>query len=56
MSTKAQQNRDRVAQHAQRQRAAGLVRRYKWVHPEDWPRVDALVKELNAAREKQDEK
>jgi hypothetical protein len=33
-------------------RAAGLVRKDVWAHPEDWPAIRALEAKLRARREK----
>ncbi len=40
----------RVAAHEQRKRAAGLTQRKVWAHPNDWPALLALARELAAAR------
>lgn len=50
-TTQAEKNRQRVARHAERQRERGLIRKYLWLHPGDWTKVEALVKRLNRARE-----
>jgi hypothetical protein len=35
-----------------RKRAAGLVSRQKWAHPDDWPDIDAFIEAVNARRQK----
>ena len=50
MTNAAQLNRQRVAQTRQRKREAGLVPKEVWVHPHDWPEIDALIRRLTTAR------
>jgi len=40
----------RVAALEQRHRDAGEVQRKRWAHPDDWPKIDALISELRAER------
>jgi hypothetical protein len=45
-----QANRHRVAQCRQRKIKAGLVRRERWAHSDDWPAIDAYMAELSNDR------
>lgn len=43
----------RKAAERERMREAGYVLRQFWVHPQDWPRVQAYLKRVNKARSDQ---
>jgi len=45
-----QANRQRVAQCRQRKNQAGLVRRERWAHTDDWPAIDAYIDGLSKNR------
>ena len=50
VNDKLKLNRQRVAETRQRKREAGLVPKEVWVHPHDWPEIDALIRRLTTAR------
>lgn len=40
----------RMAEMHERRKDAGLVRRDRWAHPDDWPEIDALIARLTERR------
>jgi hypothetical protein len=35
-----------VAACEQRKRDAGITQRKRWAHPDDWPKIDAFISQL----------
>lgn len=43
---------ERKADERERMRARGFILRQFWVHPKDWPRVQAYLLKIRKTREK----